>query len=265
MGQKNSTAFNNGSNTIKSPKGNGSERTVKNKKALIIGLNYTGKPEALKGCINDARRMEKTLKTKFKYKDILVLTDKDVTTKRDIITMFEKFVNSDNDILFFQYAGHGLQTHDWNGDEEDGLDEAIYCPDGSKITDDEFNSIVKNIKKHQTLIFVMDCCHSGSIVDLPYLVVNDHVLKTSRQTIQGNIICISGCKDNQVSADVTKNSVSYGAMSNCLQIVLKRIKKDAKWIDLIDELQKEIRSHRYSQIPQMTLSKAHLANSEVNL
>ena len=50
-----------------------------------------------------------------------------------------------NDSLFLHYSGHGGQTFDMNGDEEDGQDEFI-CPVDHKtagnIVDDELKALL---------------------------------------------------------------------------------------------------------------------------
>jgi len=79
----------------------------------------------------------------------------------------------DGDHLFFHYSGHGTQVKDVSGDEEgDGMDEAI-CPmdytSKGLIVDDDLNAIlVKNLPKGVRLTAILDCCHSGSGLDLPY-------------------------------------------------------------------------------------------------
>lgn len=74
--------------------------------------------------------------------------------------------------LLFQYAGHGGQVKDKNGDEVDGMDETI-CPYDHKkngpITDDDlYRLLVEPLPAGVTLTAVMDCCHSGTSMDLAY-------------------------------------------------------------------------------------------------
>ena len=46
------------------------------------------------------------------------------------------------DSLFLHYSGHGGQTFDLNGDEEDGQDEFICPVDGGIIVDDELKALL---------------------------------------------------------------------------------------------------------------------------
>merc|ERR1712063_186934 len=78
------------------------------------------------------------------------------------------------DSLFFHYSGHGVQVKDTSGDEEeDGFDEAI-CPadfraSGVIVDDDLHEIMVKNLPEGVKLTALMDCCHSGTGMDLAYI------------------------------------------------------------------------------------------------
>lgn len=78
-----------------------------------------------------------------------------------------------NDSLFFHYSGHGGQTKDSDGDENDGYDETIYPVDfryNGHIVDDDMHAImVAPLKAGVRLTAIFDSCHSGSALDLPYL------------------------------------------------------------------------------------------------
>merc|ERR1712137_1430591 len=69
---------------------------------------------------------------------------------------------------------------DRDGDEEDKFDETMVPLDyasAGQIPDDEINrELVLDLPEGCCLTAVMDCCHSGSILDLPYtLKVNGEV------------------------------------------------------------------------------------------
>lgn len=69
-------------------------------------------------------------------------------------------------------TGHGGRVKDEDGDEEDGYDETIIPVDFSttgQITDDViFAELVGRMPQGSTLMTLMDCCHSGTVLDLPY-------------------------------------------------------------------------------------------------
>ena len=106
-----------------------------------------------------------------------------VPTRANMIQAMQWLVNSaqPNDNLFFHYSGHGGQTKDLDGDEEDGYDEVIYPVDfkqAGHIVDDEIHWIlVRPLPPGCRLTAILDCCHSGSAMDLPYIYSTQGVLK----------------------------------------------------------------------------------------
>jgi hypothetical protein len=78
-------------------------------------------------------------------------------------------------------AGHGGQTPDLDGDEDDGYDEVIYPVDfrvAGHIVDDEMHRImVQSLRPGVRLTAIFDSCHSGSALDLPYIYSTSGVLK----------------------------------------------------------------------------------------
>ena len=61
--------------------------------------------------------------------------------------------------------------------EEDGYDETLvpldYNTAGQIKDDDVFNTLVTKVPAGATLTCIMDCCHSGTVLDLPYKFVAD--------------------------------------------------------------------------------------------
>ena len=112
--------------------------SLTNEEALLIGINYFGTSNALKGCINDVRNIAPFLNQRynFAYDDMVILTDDQQDpafrpTRANIIKAMQWLVKDakPNDSLFFHFSGHGGQTEDLDGDEDDGLDETIYPVD----------------------------------------------------------------------------------------------------------------------------------------
>ena len=160
------------------------------RKALLIGINYFNQKGQLRGCINDVRNMSTYLNGNFGYarEDMVILTDDQQNpmsqpTKANIIRAMHWLVKDAqrNDSLFFHYSGHGGQTPDLDGDEEDGYDEVIYPVDFravGHIVDDEMHRImVQSLQPGVRLTAIFDSCHSGSALDLPYIYSTQGVLK----------------------------------------------------------------------------------------
>lgn len=160
------------------------------RKALFIGINYFGQDAELAGCINDTKNLSTFLLENYNYKreDMIILTDDQhdprlVPTKANIIRAMQWLVRDaqPNDSLFLHYSGHGGQAEDLDGDEEDGSDEVIYPVDfkqAGHLVDDEIHSIVIGpLVAGVRLTAIFDSCHSGSILDLPYIYSTKGVLK----------------------------------------------------------------------------------------
>ncbi|GAW14710.1 hypothetical protein ANO14919_041130 [Xylariales sp. No.14919] len=160
------------------------------RKALLIGINYIGQDAELAGCINDTKNLFAFLSEHYGYKreDTIILTDDQhdpvlQPTKANIIRAMQWLVKDaqPNDSLFLHFSGHGGQTEDLDGDEDDGFDEVIYPLDfkqnGHIVDDDLHNIVVKPLVAGVRLTAIFDCCHSGSVLDLPYLYSTKGVLK----------------------------------------------------------------------------------------
>ncbi|KAI9843307.1 MAG: Ca(2+)-dependent cysteine protease [Thelocarpon superellum] len=160
------------------------------RKALLIGINYFNQRGQLRGCINDVKNMSAYLNSNFGYarEDMVILTDDQQNqmsqpTKQNILRAMHWLVRDarPNDSLFFHYSGHGGQTPDLDGDEDDGYDEVIYPVDfrqaGHIVDDDMHDIMVKPLLPGVRLTAIFDSCHSGSALDLPYIYSTQGVLK----------------------------------------------------------------------------------------
>ena len=235
-----------------------------NKKALLIGINYTGTTNELYGCINDVESVKERI-TSNGFKDINILTDltSKKATRSNILLEFKNLlVNSkEGDLLFFLYSGHGSYVLDRNKDETDGYDELIVSCDLQGILDDEFKSLIQTFLKPKVTLFAMfDSCFSGSVLDLKYQYLdsldyekyteNDKQLDTL-----GSVFMISGCTDNQTSADAFINNTSQGAMTWSF---IESINSNSKlsWRELIQNMRKLLTNSRYTQIQQLSTGNA---------
>lgn len=159
-------------------------------KALLIGINYVGQNGELAGCVNDVKMMRRFLDEQgfsgAKDRMRVLTDDQDRPTSGDgqptgqnIIKGMEWLLQDarPGDSLFLHYSGHGGQAKDDANDEEDGMDETLIPSDYQKsgqIRDDTvFKMLVAPLKKDVQLVCVFDCCHSGTILDLPYMFYGD--------------------------------------------------------------------------------------------
>ncbi|KAG1826583.1 caspase domain-containing protein [Suillus variegatus] len=278
------------------------------KKALCIGINYLGQPEELHGCINDANNIKRFLASKSIRYGMRVLS---LGIRRRIwsysLTMRETNANFllsktyyaqwngsfampvPHDSLFFHYSGHGGQTEDLDGDEEDGYDEVIYPVDFKEkghIVDDLMHDImVKRLPPGCRLTAIFDSCHSGSALDLPFvystegkikepnlaaeagqsLISVTGLIKTARvdkhkaeticmttKTSPADCISWSGCKDSQTSSDTEEAGRATGAMSYAF-IKALRDNPQQSYQQLLNSIREILRA-KYSQKPQLSSS-----------
>ncbi|ORE07855.1 hypothetical protein BCV72DRAFT_204681, partial [Rhizopus microsporus var. microsporus] len=165
------------------------------KKALLIGINYFGTNHELNGCINDVENIENFLTSLygFKKEDMVILTDdnpphsKYYPNRENILAAMRWLVEDaqPNDSFFFHYSGHGGRVKDISGDEEDGYDETIYPVDfedyegtsGQIIDDDMHDILVRPLCEGCRLTCIFDSCHSGTVLDLPFIYSTKGVLK----------------------------------------------------------------------------------------
>ena len=232
----------------------------KNKKALLIGINYTGTSNELYGCINDVNSIKERI-TKQGFSNINVITD--LTTKKATrINILEGFKNllmncQAGDLLFFVYSGHGSYAIDRNGDEKDGRDELIVSCDLQGVLDDELKTLIQTyLKADVTLFALFDSCFSGSVLDLKYQFMDsldyDKFTENSKQLeTQGNVIMISGCTDNQTSADAVFDNKPNGAMTWSLLESLKQ-KPNVNWRELVKTMRDLLKTSQFTQIPQFS-------------
>ncbi|XP_052194187.1 metacaspase-1 [Diospyros lotus] len=211
------------------------------KKAVICGISYRYSRHELKGCINDAKCMRYLLINKFHFPEssILMLTEEEtdpfrIPTKQNMRMALYWLVQGcqPGDSLLFHYSGHGSRQRNYSGDEVDGYDETL-CPldfeTQGMIVDDEINAtIVKPLPYGVKLHAIIDACHSGTVLDLPFLcrmnrsgqyTWEDHRPRSGvwKGTNGGEVISFSGCDDDQTSADTSALSkvTSTGAMTFC--------------------------------------------------
>mmetsp|Transcript_33440 Transcript_33440/g.86914 ORF Transcript_33440/g.86914 Transcript_33440/m.86914 type:complete len:234 (-) Transcript_33440:886-1587(-) len=146
------------------------------KKALLIGINYPGTSAELRGCVNDVKAMMQYLQQNG-FNNIKVLHDgggAELPTRANIMAGARWLVQDAKigDALFFHFSGHGAQQEDPRFMEEDAMDETIVPCDfagAGMIVDDElFDALVATLPSGCRLTAVMDCCHSGTGLDLPF-------------------------------------------------------------------------------------------------
>ncbi|KAI9342338.1 caspase domain-containing protein [Obelidium mucronatum] len=301
------------------------------KKALLIGINYTGTSYALSGCINDAHNLKNFIVQNYGYsaspESMVMLSedsknDKMIPTVKNLIAGFQWLVSNtkSGDELFLSYSGHGAQIKDDDGDRASGMDSTL-CPldfltAGQIRSDDVHRYLVAALPQGVKLTVVMDCCHSGTMMELPYTYRPDangkmnpidmvkegmRIAARAKGLFEGGfsmnkindaknlfedaqalaaafsgrgkkaevdsqgykkeafnenagapkqVFCLSGCMDEQTSADTSFNGQASGALTFAILSALKE-NRDVSFEELLVQLRGFMKG-KFSQIPQLS-------------
>mmetsp|Transcript_12497 Transcript_12497/g.29438 ORF Transcript_12497/g.29438 Transcript_12497/m.29438 type:complete len:561 (+) Transcript_12497:72-1754(+) len=153
------------------------------KKAVLIGCNYPGQEGCLRGSDNDVRRWRDLLTNQYGFQasDIVQLTDEGhskfqcFSTRQNMLSAIRWLVEDaePGDVLFFHFAGHGGQRDVLDESELDGMDEVLlpsdYMHAGVIVDYELFDLLIAPIPAGCKLTVVLDCCHSGYALDVPYV------------------------------------------------------------------------------------------------
>ncbi|XP_051132195.1 metacaspase-1-like [Andrographis paniculata] len=209
------------------------------KRAVLCGVSYNGQKYKLNGSINDVKCMKYFLINRlgFANDSILMLTEEEadpnlIPTKSNMRKALQWLVHGchSGDSLVFHYSGHASQQLDYDRDEVDGYDEALWPVDHhftGTIVDDEINeTIVRSLPPGVKLHAIVDACHSGTILDLQYVCrmnrdgryewENQGCLGTYKGTNGGLAVSFSACDDDQIAVDTTvlsADNAATGAMT----------------------------------------------------
>jgi hypothetical protein len=237
--------------------------------------HYGGWSGELNACEADAEDMANIAKSKnFNVKTLLTKA----ATRGKVIGEISKAAKTlkSGDILMLSYSGHGGQVPDLNNDEPDAQDETWCLYDGEFIDDEIYVQLGKFAQGVRILVF-SDSCHSGTVVKLAYYqgttaarssgtspqgvryrfmppdvalrtyranrVFYDRILrnikKDAEEAVKASVLLISGCQDNQLSADgdfnglftsqllrVWKSGVFKGNYKKFYQAIVRRMPPD---------------------------------------
>jgi len=235
-------------------------------RALLVAINYYGTSNRLHGCINDSVKIEALLsKLGFSNNDMTILRDGNTVhsapTRQNILKHLSRMIASEATFLFFHYSGHGSHIRDTNGDEADGRDECICPSSGGWIVDDEIRKQLDKLRSDQTIFMLFDCCHSGTVADLAKeFYINQKNFKLRRVTNQrvksttGKVITLSGCKDDQTSADAWEENESQGAMTYAFRKAFAKPKVKC-YRDLVRHVNAILKHRGYKQRSVLCLGR----------
>lgn len=154
-------------------------------------------------------------------------------------------------------------------DESDGKDEIILAVDFKRIRDDQlYDWLIKPLAKGARLRCFMDCCNSGSNLDLAFR-WDPKKQQSSTENRQArkdaDVLVITGCRDNQSSLEDKWNGKNHGALtSSFLRWLSVHSNENASstttetWLTVVSDLYRDLHEHLHieDQIPQLGYCKA---------
>lgn len=200
--------------------------------------HYAGWSGDLVACEADAEDMAEIAKSrKFKVKTLLTKA----ATRAQVAGEISRAAGTlaSGDIFLLSYSGHGGQVPDRDGEEEDAQDETWCLYDGQML-DDEINAALGKFAQGVRVLVFSDSCHSGTVTREAYYngtmalrgpaagsravryrcmpremalrvyrrnkAFYDAIQKTpgladAEESVKASVLLISGCQDNQTSAD----------------------------------------------------------------
>jgi hypothetical protein len=239
------------------------------KKALLIGIDYVNSPNvSLMGCINDIINVRNMLLDAYYYDEANITILRDDTldfilpTKTNILAQLNTLAEESQNLeeIWFHYSGHGSQLRNQNSELKEIIVPSNYDEEGF-IMDEDILEILKKINCR--IIMIFDCCHSGSICDMPWSFEYNNIIaeKYIRKKINTNninnqeIYVFSGCRDNQTSAD-SSNSLeqSVGAFSNAFIECLRASHHNITIMNLYKNICEYLLQNDYNQNPILSSS-----------
>lgn len=257
------------------------------KKALIVGINYTGTGNDLRGCLNDARNMDAMLQARGFETEMVLETD---ATTAGIKAALARLVKGavPGDTLVFHYSGHGSQMP--SKLEADGFEEII-CPIDLNwttrvIADKDLKKVFDPVPNGVNVTLILDCCHSGDALNqseslysqaeqalatrdvvAPREEVKDRYLPppmkieaklegrelvdwTTERDVNKSALLIATSHSSQTSADTFIEGTFQGAGTAAL---LRSVRKNPQisYRDLANEMSAYMVANKYTQRPQL--------------
>ena len=241
------------------------------KRAFLVGISeYSSTPQSSDNIwsnihgANDVELLSQTLKKQEFIIKKLINKAATANNIRKSLTSFSKKCKL-GDIVYLHFSCHGQPFEDYDGDENDGWDEALVPYDALKvymtgkytgenhITDDELNNYLKTIRNRVGpkgfVYVVIDACHAGSSyrgdenedsviirgTDKGFSKSNKQYapridkrgkIKVEKSLNMANICIIEACRSYQVNSEIRADGKYYGSLSYYVNKTLKSIKLD---------------------------------------
>ena len=178
------------------------------RRALIVGIDHY-KTAPLSGCVNDANRVEKLLRS---YEDgssnfdcrLLVSTDDAITRagfKHAVMELFK----DEADVALLYFSGHGAIT-DLGGylvtQDSKQYDEGVSMTDILTLAN-------KSEDRIRDVVIILDCCYSGAFGANP-------VIDSNLSYLKRGISILTASRESQTASEVTGGGVFTSLLCDAL-------------------------------------------------
>jgi hypothetical protein len=257
------------------------------KLALLIGINRyrSGQIPQLSGCVNDIKGMYSVLigSYGFSKKDILMLLD-DKATYVGIIDAFRqhllKQVLSPNDVVVFQYSGHGSRqpsTSSASGKGETIVPYDSRDPRNLDITSEALSSMFSELANQtKNITVILDSCNSGRMI-ATVRGINDNVAvreigppqdpppappfaapsrrdlvpdQSGFQPLDDSYVLLASVLASQLASEYRSGGKSYGAMTYFLMRELSGPPAKATYRNVMDIVRLRVMEAVADETPQ---------------
>ena len=229
--------------------------------------------------------------------DITTLLD-GKATKKAIQGAIKQMLSASKkgDVALLHFSGHGSNVPDKDGDEADFRDE-ILCPHDldwrDPLADDWLRAAFDKLRDGVSLTVIFDCCHSGTATravlppDAPIVARYlpspwDLVAAESGRRMRGAVratvhgasraarkkrdvvvtdipeVLVTGCRDDQTSADARIGDGFNGALTYNLVAALKQAKGKISYRELHKATLARLAGDGFDQVPQLEGRKARM-------
>lgn len=173
-----------------------------------------------------------------------------INSKNELINTInnvKETINKDDNPknILIVLSSHGYQCNvDSSRSESDGMTEYIVI-DSDIVIDDEISELfLRGYKNDVTIFSLVDTCHSGTMMDLPFKIIDGKKIVENKNVFQHDIFCISSCADNQMSSDDISN-MGFGGGLICAfidELLENRtnIYDEVKFVELHDRIAKRL-------------------------
>lgn len=213
------------------------------KKSLVIGIDdYPYSP--LRGCVNDANRLGRLLGSNAMNFDVRVLLNEAAT--RSAVKEGIQWLLSDASMSLLFFAGHGMKTsvstylitHDYEPHDE-GVDLDWLATAANRLS-----------KPEQTVVFLLDCCHSGDATIRDFSESSQAMERADIPSIAGSgRVLLAACKGAESALEYSFENTLHGAFTHHLCVALsgaaadtnRRVTVNAAYDYIADQLRKDSR------------------------